>query len=270
MKKYRHKILSGVTAEPHGSRNEGTYEIKGLNTEYSDFIYVKLLENSNDWEEIKEPTYLITAFKKNNTIFKIENNGKYYDEGRCGWPIEAFTKEEGYSIYKVKNSHGVEFTIGDKIKHNYTADSDKLGEIIEFKTQSNSIIVEFKRGFDRYTLDQALESIKKPEPILITEDGVEIFDKTEELYDVSTENWNFLSLTRAEHFIRWKKESMCLYRKPFKNKEAAESYIAEHKPIYSLSDIKKLSIKVIMPNFIRPLRDGMVWINLNDLKALNK
>ena len=73
---------------------------------------------------------------------------------------------------------------------------------------------------------------KIEEPILTTEDGVDIFDKNELLWDTSDVNWTYLDTTPAEYF-----HTLPSHRKAWKHKSNAKEYIDKNKPQYSKKDM---------------------------------
>ena len=89
---------------------------------------------------------------------------------------------------------------------------------------------------------------KFKEPLLITEDGVEIFDEKELLYDTVDINDDCnlcYNKTSAFYFIEWKKNNICLDRKCWYHKENAEKYVDENKLKYSIKDIDNALLESI-------------------------
>ncbi len=175
MKKYKHAKL-GITAEWFKKFAMYATEINGSTLHYLDKI---LVENSNDWEEIKEePNYLITAFRDagSETILKINPNGCYserpdYASNNLEEMLfgEISVEDGSFEIYSVKNSKGEEFTIGDKIN----ASTLKNATIKSFAIIDKTMVVycDIKTNF----LD--LEWCSKVKtPIYTTTDGVDIWE----------------------------------------------------------------------------------------------
>jgi len=117
MKKYKHKQL-GVIAD-WSIKNE-MYEF-WINKSQLHYMDKSLVENSKDWEEIKEePNYLITAFRARVTdkiVYRINKEGTFNEEHftEIKLSINDLIDNKAFEIYSVKNSKGEEFTIGDEI-----------------------------------------------------------------------------------------------------------------------------------------------------------
>ena len=73
----------------------------------------------------------------------------------------------------------------------------------------------------------------KDEPILITEDGKELF-KGDEYYKVNTKNWE-LTIPSFNLRYNYKKEAHCIYFSTF---EKADEWFSENKPKWSDIDMK--------------------------------
>ena len=170
MRKFKHK----PTGEIFVQKND--LEMIGLKDSESNGLTLPtwLLEQGNDWEEIKEePNYLITAFRDLRTdpkeICRLSTDGTY---GNCSINrinlkdvlTNGYCVESGYfEIYSVKNSKGEEFTIGDKCN---------FGVIKSFEIDRIWIGVEIEGIKHKYSL-QLIEKLKTP--IYTTTDGLEIF-----------------------------------------------------------------------------------------------
>ncbi len=75
------------------------------------------------------------------------------------------------------------------------------------------------------------------EVLLRTEDGVDIFDGEQMLYDISSNNWNFLDKTQARYFKSWENDKSMAHRKCFYSEDKAKEYVLMNKPCLSLQEI---------------------------------
>lgn len=83
------------------------------------------------------------------------------------------------------------------------------------------------------------------EELLVTEDGVEVYDPEQVLWDTSDENWNFLNKTPAKYFIAWKEDSKLFHRKCWSTKEAAQEYIKYNNPCLNQKEVNELLTEVL-------------------------
>lgn len=170
-----------------------TCEKYKLKISTSDIIPAWVIENSNDWEEI------------------IENNSK-----------RLLYKEN--ILYNVKRlSDNQEFTIGDKVLNS----RNELKTILGFVGTCN-IQVELGTGNFVDYIDNLCNIQHYKEPILITEDGVELFSGD-----------TFHGVSEYYYIISGKVVSNYVSKtfKYFSTKELAEKYIEENKPMYSKKDM---------------------------------
>ena len=148
MKKFKHKI-TGIIAEENN--HFMCYTIKHDRLGHS-MIDREIIENSNDWEEVKEEginvkkimieldkkhvphlmkeesNYLITAFREINVegnIFSLQKDGRYNNSvNNGGMKLEsmlngfASVEDATLEIYSVKNKYGIEYVLGDTINYN--------------------------------------------------------------------------------------------------------------------------------------------------------
>lgn len=83
------------------------------------------------------------------------------------------------------------------------------------------------------------EEIIEKEVLLTTEDGVEIFEESQLIWDTSDINWDFLDTIPAIHMKSI--INTCSYRKAWAKKENAEKYIELNSPKYSVLDMLKVA-----------------------------
>jgi len=226
MKKYKHK-KTGIIVEIGVSNKNSYYAYKECEA-----IAKWVIEDSLDWEEVKEPNYLITAFKRENSFFKLNKDGRYYptDGIPVSWNLKTFIDEK-FEIYSVKNSKGEEFTIGDKVN---TA-KDKF-HISKFEVCGKQIIVRFKETDEHDGLD-IISKVKSP--IYITTDGVEMFEKNFTVLYLLSKELTIPSQNIAviHNFSKQDKEVADRYL-TFTSEKNRFNYIEDNNPKYSLNDIE--------------------------------
>lgn len=211
-----------------------------------------LIENSNDWEEIKEDKqekvpWLITAFKdvkSPNFIWELNKQGSYecsLDQDAGWFSLNEMLKgentvQDGYSIiYKVKNSKGQEFTVGNKVRIENRESIIK--KFVIFRDKYMYVLFNETDEHENINDLEKVKSADKPKPILITEDGVEIFKSYFMVFALSKDGsfiekqdtaYNFIAFGYSDKYVS------------FSTKEAREEYIKQHKPKFSMADIEGL------------------------------
>lgn len=215
MKKFKHKI-TGIVAE-----KLNTCEKYKLKISTSDIIPAWVIENSNDWEEIVEKDYEILEYKS--------IQGLHCEKGQyCFDVVSQYGNPNEWFIYKIRRkSDGVEFKIGDKV---YNPNCKSQTFIIEsFYLDCNNIHLLCGKGHINIT---KIEHYK--EPILITEDGYEMFEG-DKVYFVEIGEY----LHKGCEIVNSYKYNYILDKdfKFFKTKENAEKYIYENKPEFSRKQI---------------------------------
>ena len=83
----------------------------------------------------------------------------------------------------------------------------------------------------RTSMNDFIES-KTPKPILTTEDGVDIYDGDQLVWDTSDVHWDYLDTTPAVYMPNLPN------RKAWFNKKAAEEYILKNKPCLSIREVE--------------------------------
>lgn len=235
MKKYKHKI-TGTIAEENRFM---CYTIKHERLAES-MIDRKIVENSNDCEEVKEePNYLITAFREVGNPFgdeklaKIGSDGKYADWFTCEQMLynHPCVEDGSFEIYSVKNSKGEEFTIGEKVKT-----VKDVFTISKFEICGDGIMVRFKETLEH----DGLELISKVKtPIYTTTDGVDIFEGDKITLILIDKN-NFARVNNGVYIKNFIKEEIeiCNRYLTFTSEENRDKYIKENtkKPIFVSAD----------------------------------
>ena len=86
MRKFKHKTTWNIA---YKNKNGCNYVLED-GTQFPETLPLWVVENSNDWEEVKEfPKIISFRNKCNNVIFRLCENGKYSSAGEFGY----FSKE---------------------------------------------------------------------------------------------------------------------------------------------------------------------------------
>lgn len=185
-------------------------------------------------EEKKE--YTILSFVNNSgDLFNIDPDGEYRFKT---WPSNVSLSLEScldgtLKIHSIRReSDGEVFTLGDKIFQGKDHEAICKFSITEDK---KGIIVYAETGM---MFLPAAQKAPIRKPILITEDGVEIFE--------GDKYWSVICFdapTVGSADYSWELDKRI--HKTFSTKEAAEEYIKWNKPMYSLNDVKEALTKVM-------------------------
>jgi hypothetical protein len=196
--------------------------------------------SGSEGEAVKEKEYTILSFiAKDGKVFNINGKDNYlcFDYSKNVPTASGISEEIGlkaYSIHSVRReSDGEIFTLGDKLVYGYDTEV-----IIRFSALKEAgMVIYFENGV---TFLPTARKAPIRKPILITEDGVEIFEPKD-----TSEGMVFS--VRTDAFIEkriWVKDAIgCGFLwKHFSTKEKAEEYIKWNKPMYSLKDIGSIII----------------------------
>lgn len=152
MKKYKHR-RTGIIVEM-GVANKNYYYAYKEN----EAIIKWVVEDSLDWEEVKESNFLITSFKNilTESILKHDTQLKdmycLIDGKRPFYEKQDLLESHQTIVYSIKNSKGEEFTIGDKVMS-----LKDIFTISKFEIYTNEVIVYFKETIEH----DGLEAISK-------------------------------------------------------------------------------------------------------------
>ena len=202
-----------------------------------------IIENSCDWEEVKDKEYEILSFKDiaNGRIYdsieislgKIKRyfcrDSDTYVTESC---IEGFSNFTIFSIRRI--SDGEIFTVGDEILTFGGKEKIKTMRVIGNPGDEEILINKY-----------SLKHVFIVKPILFTsEDGVEI-KEGDDYYTVFYKNYEGRAAFKDIHGPFFTvKESLAEDRnkrlKFFSTKEAAEEYILYNKPCLSLKDVASI------------------------------
>lgn len=175
MKQFKNKFTGDVAT----LTNETGYK---LNSEIVGLIPAQYIENSNDWEEVKQEVqenYQVLSFreKSSNSIITLRGKGTYIIDTAKDWEYPGFSfnkqmeyvRRGGYEIYSIKRiSDGEIFTIGDKLKVPIGKGETRTIERISLMKEDVAWLG-WRNGASN------LRTAKKVEVLFTSCDGVEIF-----------------------------------------------------------------------------------------------
>ena len=204
------------------------------------FIYKNEVENNPEfWELVVEKDYEILNLNIDNSLVTCNNHGRWGNRKNIQeCTLEWLLKEYPNSIHSVKRKDGEIFSVGDKLDlraggiRKITGISLDDSGVSEFSRRS---IPWLECGKDYGTcLDWA---VHYKEPILITEDGKEIFE--------GDSYWRVIAVLENQRvFVYTEKvdeKGEFPYRGGgglfFSTRELAEKYIEENKPMYTKKDM---------------------------------
>jgi hypothetical protein len=240
MKQYKHK--SGMVVTLHSN---DLYE-----TEPSSFSFPKkIVENSNDWQEITKPEYTILSlkyikftgwlhdFKKNQIVeARLDENGIYSFKYKTGWDKYTQSGWENLLFKEVFNIHSVRresdssiWTINDILQDKSCGDSP----ITKITLDGDGLL--FHTRYGAATINQLTKGKKA---LFITEDLKEVFEGDNLYYVKFKEKRNtvgkpFEVISCSFPGCIYEPE----YEKYFSSKENAEKFIMYHKPCLTLNEV---------------------------------
>lgn len=241
MRKFKHietgRILDTTIA--------GVNKVEGL--KWGDWeIPMWVVEEGNDWEEVKQKDYTIISFKYIGTDFIIStlrSNEKYAsntDQSIEGDLTEEDVFESGvFRISSVMRLNDKKtFAIGDK---------SKTDEIVSFTKENDTIFVNTKLGSSK------LNELGLKRSMFISADGVEVFED-DTFYIV--DNMLRLREVSGRVFIADKWRSRRYY-----NKDVAQLEIDTYKVQYNAKDVARavctyIDQTVSLTKIIKILKDG--------------
>lgn len=198
-----------------------------------------IVENSNDWIELKEDEYpKIVSFKVSRhpgLIFKLDHPQSTEYNWYCHKNTWLSATAPDNIIYQVAVDKNTIFTVGDRVTHRNRQVINPWKEtyIEKFSYQSDKIFCHVKQG--GCTDSCPIENLAKlSSPILTTFDNKEVYEG-ETFYNLSTTEWTYSILTA------WPCYKNCAYteNKLFASKEKMLEYIDENKPKFSKAQIKE-------------------------------
>lgn len=197
------------------------------------------------WEKIVEKDYEILHFickekrgvENAGTILTKKPNGSFWIDHR--WTEEAMLRLSHYAIYSVKRlSDGETFTVGDNIAKEKFVTDRKFTTIDEIYFNEHNQL-SYRTNDHKVKAPKTFvfndDTVKHEEPILITEDAVEIFH--EGVPVVIYSKLTYGQLYSGLYFKSLHDEFSCTKVLFFAKKENALIWIEENKPQYSEKDM---------------------------------
>lgn len=225
----------GAIAEHQPLKNDDNLCIRLGVGEYSMYPKEAIVNNPEFWEEVKEKEYTILSFTDGNVIFERNYVGNYVHIGTH--EAKAASLElalDAYKIHSVRRQRDQEvFTLRDQMKA-LTTDSKNVTLFVEKIELIGDRIHLWGNNYSISLMCAEKAPIRKP--ILITEDGKEIYEGDNySLFSVLTKaNWQE-GRRSIKHALEFSSEW-----KHFHTKEAREEYIKWNKPMYSLREVEEV------------------------------
>jgi hypothetical protein len=244
MRKFKYKKSNSIVS----GDSEKDYK---LETGY--LLPAWVVENSNDWEEIKEEFPKIISFRRisDKMLYTLGRYDLYWGkEAITGYTLDTMiTQGENTSyteIYQVAVSETEVFTLGDKVKHPFTDGFDVISKFIICKDPKKDVaiviyspdligklVANVGNCFGNCNIEVSkLE--KAPEVLFVTEDGEKLYEGLPvTLYKV-TDKFGIVT-----DICYMNPEYKFISGRTFYKEENAVQYIAENKPIYSKKQIEE-------------------------------
>jgi len=196
----------------------------------NDFIWdngkkVYLKNYPEFWEEVIEKDYEILSLllKKGDKyrVTKVDlSNSKSF--------IEALLNCYNNRIYSIKRlSDDKIFTVGDIIRHNNNV-AYPIGELTKITIVSDTLFFESNHNHHGFNTNMCFIS-KIQQPLLITENGIQIF-KGDECWAIDKTDLDHLGK------VDFRNNHPYDYALYFSNEKKAQQYIKENKPLFTTED----------------------------------
>jgi hypothetical protein len=241
MKKFKHIPTGEIFNHKLG------YLMKEDETEFK--IPLRMTKNSKDWEEIIEKDYEILSFKHKYgnlyTKLGLKGDNYYLIPDKLYTIDQLFSQSETYINCVKRLSDGETFTIGDKIESKFF-EIEFILEKFKLDEGLGMLIESPENGF----FISLCNIEKKTEPIIITEDKVEIFDEEEIVYGYLPKgsfDLNYVKAGRALNMKSW------LF---FSTEQARQKYAIENQPVLSLKEIGEVYKTAFKKNSKSDTYDG--------------
>lgn len=194
------------------------------------------------WEEVKEKFPKIISFRRisDKMLYTLGRYDLYWGkEVIRGYTLDVMiTQGENTNyteIYQVAVSETKVFKLGDLV-NNPKLQRPMPFVITKFYFDCNNehILCNGECCGNGHVNVMKVEHYTKPEPLLVTIDGFEVFEE-DYIYWVRSD----YTLGESKYYHKVHIKDSYSNLKYFKNKEAAEQFISENKPIYSKKQIKE-------------------------------
>jgi hypothetical protein len=248
-KKYKHKITGDIAI-----KSAESYFIDTVKCTTN--IPANIIENSNDWEEVKEFPKIISFRSlypaEKGIILTYEgekciktSNETYRPHSRV-ISFSVALKDPLCEIYQVAISETEVYTLGDKVKHPFNGSNSVISKFIICKDPRKDVVAAFNTQDSIGKLFAILDNTfgignikvcnleKAPEPLFLTEDKVEIYPG-DISFGVRLSDFMLIPIAHKDTTFYFPKGI-----KEFSTKELAEKYILENKPIYSKKQIRDI------------------------------
>lgn len=260
MRKFKHKKL-GYIAEL--CENNVSYKFNVGNSTY--FMLPELLENSNDWEEIKEYPKII-AFKRvkstdcklKGELFTLQNNGAFksnVQSVRYSINEKALLHDDDcvdsghFIIYQVATSETEIFTIGDSVKYSGEKCSYDHFVIDHFFHNNHGLLLARDKNHTKVEYVTEIKKVDVRKALFTTEDGI-IICEGDVVWFVENENvWETKAVDHKGKFHDTTDTAKRL--KSFSTKDAAEKYVDKYQLKFSKNDILS-AINSACPGHVDP------------------
>lgn len=221
----------------------------------------KLYDKTIETETEIKPDYEILSFKQNSGITDLWT----YFENQ-GWARNNKGKIETkpyktlndilnnhlnggieYNVNSIRRiSDNIVFTIGDNVQIGWSKYKHIIRSIsVDTRFPTNN---EHSLSFCiNTTVGYKLNELKKiKQPILVTEDGVDIYE-SDSYYSINEKYWR---VEEPKYTSKLNYETYHKKQKNFSNKDAAEQYILLHKPCLSIKEIAPIIGQINDSKFI--------------------
>jgi len=229
MKKYKHK-KTGFIAELASHGNDYNLVLDG---EVQGMLPKWVVENSNDWEEVKSEYPKILEFSDGFNKYYKKSDGKFTINLQYDYSEEDLLKSKTLTITKIQTSETDIWTVGETVKNPFFNTPMLKSENIRVERfilhPDTTFTVWLKSSITEALGSIAISKLEKAKPpLFVTEDGVNIFEGDD--YWVVHHDFTY-SIFKGGNQPRMPALQL------FSTKKAAENYIGENKPKFSKSQI---------------------------------
>lgn len=277
MKQYRHKSTGRIATENAPSIYKRTYKYKMYDSSLVESnVPADIIEDSNDWEEIKEDTLSVCedtdgdnicpkCIKQPKSCPKREekkpeytilsftdsyNNYKRYSEGfsinlQYFYPESTLLANQTVKIYSVRReSDGEVFTLGDKIKHDYEKEVGWEITLFHFRDNDLARINVKCKGYVDSTFCGVKDIVKiKEVKLFTTEDGVDIYKGDEFYYLAASRPLDTYPINKIGYMTAALGSTAASAHKRFSTKEKAEEYVLMNRLLFNVHDMLSVRAK---------------------------
>ena len=236
MKKYKHKKTGDVVEFAPKLNKYFGHEIK---------ISPQIVENSNDWELVKEEKYIVVRYKDSagNEYYR-KGNGKFTINLQYEYEEDKLINRDLLIQTIRRVSDNVNFSVGDKVVWDWKDSALPYFTINKFFYNENELSFGTKQGSD-FKLSKMLLSHYKPLPKYRSDDGYNIYED-DEFHIVHKDKFSVIEGCKYPV----SDSNLWLI---FKRKDKLDEYIWLNKPCLSINDVGKVYVTANRKN---PRRDS--------------